>query len=356
MKKYEISFPKQETRVITCKSIHYVREIRKVFPDKTELFLLTDRNVFSLYNEHIRQFINSFSKLIVEVIPPGERSKNMSNLKKILNKLAEKGFSRNTLFVTMGGGVIGDIGGLSASIYMRGVDLIHIPTTLLSQIDSAFGGKTAVNLSYGKNLAGSFHNAKLILLNNEYLTTHNNRLWIEGLAEMIKYAVGFDKMLFLELEDFLLSSQNFNEVNWDKWIEKCYKLKMSICLEDPDEKSNRVLLNIGHTIGHALEKLKQFRLSHGKSVLFGIIEEAKISRKFHFLSIEEEQRIVNLINSREFLKIRLRPSLESITANIKWDKKRRDINMLFPVIDSIGSSHIEYIKLDKLIKLILSKD
>jgi len=220
--------------------------------------IITDDNVAKLYFEKLRKSLdNSGIKSLSYVLGAGESAKSAENLILILNFLAENGFDKNDFVVSLGGGVAGDIAGLAASLYMRGVSLVHIPTTLLAAVDSSIGGKTAINLKGGKNLAGTFCQPDLVITDPLTLSTLRAEEVANGYAEIIKYAMIKDGNILN------LSSQS-------EIIYRCAEIKRDIVARDERDGGIRRLLNFGHTFGHAAEKLSSYTLPHGRAVAAGM--------------------------------------------------------------------------------------
>lgn len=225
--------------------------------------VVSDENVFRLYGERL---LNALSEagIIAEsiVFPAGENSKCLQNFEKILFKLSEENFSRSDALIALGGGVIGDLGGFAASCFKRGMTLIQIPASLLAMVDSSLGGKTGVNLQRAKNQIGSFYEPVLTICDTDLLRSLPEREFKCGMGEIIKYAVLFDRELFYTL---LRGNFDLSQV-----IEKCAQYKTSIVKEDKFDRGRRQLLNLGHTVGHAIEVLSDFEISHGESVTTGL--------------------------------------------------------------------------------------
>lgn len=232
--------------------------------------VVTDSNVDALYSEKV---MCSLEKAGFEtekfVFEAGEKSKNSDTFVQILEFLAEKKITRSDLVVALGGGVVGDITGFAASCYLRGIDFVQIPTTLLAAVDSSVGGKTAIDLKAGKNLAGAFYQPIEVICDTDTFSTLPEREIACGYAEVIKYGVLFDEQFFVNLENMELSMQNT--------VEKCVIFKRDIVERDEFDKGERMLLNLGHTAAHGIEKHSGFALSHGQAVAVGMMIAAKIA-------------------------------------------------------------------------------
>lgn len=251
--------------------------------------VITDDNVERIYSERV---INSLLKEGYEVsklvFPHGERSKNAENFIATLNYLAKNGFSRRDVVVALGGGVIGDLAGFAAASYMRGIKLVQIPTTLLSAVDSSVGGKTAIDLDTGKNLAGAFYQPELVICDYGTLGTLNAENISAGCAEVIKYGVIADSALFESLKQPLDSQ--LEEV-----IARCVTIKRDIVMEDELDTGLRNILNFGHTIGHAIEHLSEYKISHGFAVAAGMSLMAKASLKLGYCEADCLEAITDML-------------------------------------------------------------
>lgn len=226
-------------------------------------FTVTDTNVAELYPQYSKDAF---------VISAGEKSKTPQVLFSILDAMAKHGLKRGDCIAALGGGVVGDITGLAASLYMRGVDWINIPTTLLAMVDSGIGGKTAVDFNGVKNLVGAFHSPRDIVISAEFLRTLPEREWLCGSGELIKTCL-LTENAYAKLRDKLdgLVAKNPNDVY--ELIETCVAIKNAVVSADPKEKNLRKILNVGHTVGHALESLDGYKLSHGEYVIKGMMTE-----------------------------------------------------------------------------------
>ena len=254
-----------------------------------QCFVLTDNNVYALYEEWFKRY---FTDAEIFVLPAGEGSKEFSSLQAVLEKMAGAGMRRNARLFAVGGGVIGDIGGLAAALYMRGIDCVQIPTTLLAQVDSSVGGKTAVNLGDVKNLVGAFYQPMEVLVSPAFLDTLPERERKCGLGEIVKYAA-----LNGEIFDLLAN----NRTRWmdraflEETIVRCVEHKAKVVALDEKETGERRSLNLGHTTGHAIEL--STGLSHGESVLYGMWYETKIAMEMGVCEGDYGEELLSLIES-----------------------------------------------------------
>lgn len=236
------------------------------FPKAKTVVLVTDSNVDRLYGDAAVRQLEESSGLRVEriVFPAGERSKNLETYGELVRGFAALGLTRHDIAYALGGGVVGDLTGFAAATYMRGIDVVQVPTTLLAMVDSSIGGKTGVDIPEGKNLVGAFHMPKKVVRDVSYLKTLPERELMNGFAEMIKTAVLFDPEMFRAL------SPRPGLDALAPLIERCARWKERIVAEDFKEGGKRKLLNLGHTFGHAIESASDFRISHGEAVAVGM--------------------------------------------------------------------------------------
>ncbi len=249
------------------------KKINEMFPGAT-VCVVSDSTVARLHMQTVRRNLEQYGiKNSSFVFEHGEGSKNPEVLFEILEYLAQKHFTRDDVLVALGGGVTGDITGLAAALYMRGMHLVQMPTTLLAMVDSSVGGKTAVNLKAGKNLAGVFNQPELVLCDTKMLSTLPRPYFNDGMAEVIKYGVIADKELFD------LTAQGNPERNIEKIITRCVTIKRDIVCSDEFDHGKRQLLNFGHTIAHAIEKISDFKFSHGSAVAVGMVIISDMANK-----------------------------------------------------------------------------
>ncbi len=238
-----------------------IKEIKRL----CRVVLISDDTVFSLYGDIVKNSLTESGYSVCEfVVPHGEESKSFENYQKILEFCVENSITRTDLFIALGGGVVGDLTGFVASTYLRGVDFVQIPTTVLSMVDSSVGGKTAINLKAGKNLCGAFYQPIAVFADCNTLDTLPTENFNDGCAEIIKFGMVADKdfLIFLEENDI--------EENLEYVIKRCVEIKRDIVSRDEFERGERKLLNFGHTIGHAVEKCSDYSVSHGNAVAIGM--------------------------------------------------------------------------------------
>jgi 3-dehydroquinate synthase len=257
--------------------------------------IVTNNVVAPLYLENLKTILSDFDVDVV-ILPDGEAEKSLANFEKILSHLLTNIHGRDSTLIALGGGVIGDITGFAAASYQRGIDFIQIPTTLLSQVDSSVGGKTAVNHPLGKNMIGAFYQPKAVIIDINSLMTLPSREFSAGMAEVIKYGILGDAEFFSWLEKNSIKIKAGDESTLIKMIEKCCQCKADIVSADETEKGVRALLNLGHTFGHAIEAEQGYgNWLHGEAVSTGMVLAAKLAVAMNLLEASELRRIENLL-------------------------------------------------------------
>ena len=300
--------------------------------------IVTDSNVNRLYGQTVRDGMERAGlKASVIEIPAGESSKNISIVMDVAGKLLARGADRETMLVALGGGVVGDLTGFIASVYMRSVPYIQIPTTLIGQLDSAIGGKTAVDLPQGKNLLGTFYQPRAVFADVNFLDTLPDREFCNGLAEMIKYGIIEDESLFRRLEEDMDAVISRDPALLPKMIETCCRIKKSIVEIDEREQGLRRILNFGHTLGHALEAASEYKLSHGEGVALGMIAAARLSTRMNYLPVDESDRVKSVIAKAGLpTTIDAAFSTDEVIRRFRADKKKKDDVIHFVLIKKIG--------------------
>ena len=254
--------------IIVHKGIfEYCDEIIANFFDLRNTVIVTDETVYKIYGKIFEdKLLKKGFKVGVFVLKDGEQSKNLNNLSLLYDFLSESEITRDDFIIALGGGVVGDLAGFAAASFLRGISFIQIPTTLVAQVDSSVGGKTAVNIKSGKNLVGAFHQPSLVICDPNLLSTLGSRVFCDGMGEVIKYGC----IKSTELFDILESCDNIKSII-DDIIYRCVSIKRDVVERDETDKGERALLNFGHTLGHAIEKEHNFQeISHGQAVAVGM--------------------------------------------------------------------------------------
>lgn len=322
-----------------------VGELTKTVLKGKKIALISDTNVYPLYGENIKtQLENEGYKVFTCIFKAGEASKNTRELIKIVEFMAENELTREDGAVALGGGVCGDMVGFAASVFLRGIKFVQIPTSLLAQVDSSVGGKTAVDLPQGKNLCGAFHQPSLVIIDPDVLKTLSHHFFSDGMGEVIKYGCIKSASLFEKLESGDVKD-NLTDI-----ITECVSIKRQVVENDEKEHGERALLNFGHTCGHAIEKLWNFEtVSHGEAVAIGMV---MITRAGENLGITEKgttDRLIKVIEKND-LKISDTHTDKEIISAMNGDKKRTGTGIKFVMINKIGSSFINPIKYEDINK------
>jgi 3-dehydroquinate synthase len=308
--------------------------------------VVSDEKVAGLFgDEVVRSLTAAGFRPTVVTVPAGEQSKTMQRAESICDRMIGAGLDRSSFVVALGGGMVGDLAGFVAAIFHRGIPCVHLPTTLLAQVDSSIGGKTAVNTSAGKNLIGAWHQPALVITDMKTLETLPPREYRQGFAELIKHAVIRDAAMFDEL-------QRFSPDQLPALVRRNVEIKAAIVSEDERETTGqRALLNFGHTIGHAIEKAGEYRdFLHGEAVTLGMVAACEISVRKADLAEGERGRIRETLRAFE-LPTRLPAdfSKEKILGAVRFDKKFARGEVRFVVVPAIGSARlVDYVTMEDI--------
>lgn len=296
--------------------------------------VVSESSVYPIYGNNAVESLESAGFDVVSfVFPAGEESKNGQVFLELLNFLAENRLTRSDLIVALGGGVVGDLAGFAAASFLRGIRFIQVPTTLLAAVDSSVGGKTAIDLAAGKNLAGAFYQPSLVLCDTDTLHSLPQDVFRDGCAEVIKYGILYDPALFAHLEEKGLSFDR------EAVITRCVELKRDVVMEDEFDTGNRMKLNLGHTVGHGVEARSHFGLSHGKSVAIGTAMVSRAAAKLGLLSQEDARNIQDTLADYG-LPIRTGYPAEELVQHMLSDKKRSGGTIPLIIPTSIGHCDI----------------
>ena len=316
-----------------------------------KIMIVSDDNVFPLYGQEMIDRLEKYFVCDSVVIPHGEKSKNIQTLPEIYQKFLEAKLTRSDLVIALGGGVVGDIAGFAAATYLRGVPYVQVPTSLLAQVDSSVGGKTAVDLGEGKNLVGAFYQPKMVVIDPNVLDTLPKRYLSDGMGEVIKYGCIMDAELFSILEGSSLT--NMKEMRTEI-IARCVNSKRIVVEKDEFDTGDRLILNFGHTIGHAIEQAHAYsKESHGEAVGIGMYQLTALAEQMNLTEQGTSQRIKNLLNLYE-LPTECNMKLKDLKKVILLDKKNLDHKLKIILIRRIGESYIfptdtDFFDLDKMI-------
>lgn len=309
---------------------------RELFAGVSAIGIVTDDVVSRLYAGKLKDQLSEYAPTYVIKFQHGERNKNLMTCDKIAARMSEHGLDRRSLIVALGGGVVGDIAGFVASIFKRGIDYIQAPTTLLAQVDSSFGGKTGVDTAWGKNQLGTFYQPKGILVDTSTLDTLPDSEIINGLGEMVKSGIIADKNLFQSLERL----DSFDIESLTKLIPQTCKLKARIVQSDEVEENLRSVLNYGHTMGHALEASSEYKLSHGKAIILGMVAEGWIAERQGLFDMQDHEIQRTLL--RRIIKtfhIRAVIDKHKIMQFAKFDKKSTKSIIRMALPEKIGKMY-----------------
>ncbi len=318
-------------------------KVKVLCPKAKKIALIIDKGVPKKFKISINKKLKNYEVTYLS-FNANEKVKSMDTINDLLNKLLAKNFNRSDLIISVGGGITGDTIGFVASIFKRGMNFINIPTTLLAQVDSAIGGKTGVNSSYGKNLIGSFYQPKLVLVDTMFLSSLPKKEMICGFAEILKHALIKDEKFFkwLEINSKYVLSKNFNKLTYA--ITKSCKIKLFFVNKDVDEKNVRMSLNFGHTFAHAIEIKNNYskKLTHGEAVLSGIILATRLSiikKVCNFKILKRIQKIyVDNNLSYTFKRFNKAHAIRNLIPYLKNDKKNNDKNINFILLRKIGKT------------------
>ena len=315
------------------------------FVQNKKCFIICDSNVFPLYGEQVITELKQ-SKGIISghfVFSAGESSKSLSTVEQIYHAALKCGLDRSSVIIALGGGVVGDIAGFVAATYMRGIDFIQVPTSLLAMIDSSVGGKTGVDMPEGKNLIGAFWQPKLVLIDPEMLNTLPEREIKGGLAEVIKYGMILDSSFFCKLADETQKINNIDSKFYSEIIAECCVLKAEVVKQDEKETGLRGILNYGHTFAHAIETVSGYeKYTHGESVGIGMLMAGELACLMNKMKRDDLNKMISL-----YRKLNLFISADGIDANkifeaMGKDKKVKNGNICFVLPEQIGKASFNY--------------
>ncbi|MBR1572633.1 MAG: 3-dehydroquinate synthase [Lachnospiraceae bacterium] len=308
---------------------------------KSKTCIVTDSNVANIYLNDMVEFAkNTFEQVFTFIIPAGEANKNLSEIEKLYEHLIINHFDRTDSLIALGGGVVGDMTGYTAATYLRGINFIQVPTTLLSQVDSSIGGKTGVDFNQYKNMVGAFHMPKLVYINTSTIKTLPEEQFQCGMGEIIKHGLIRNANYYQWLKDNYQDILNLKDDSLADMIYESCLIKKNVVEEDPTEQSIRGYLNFGHTIGHAIEKLSDFKLYHGQCVAIGMVAASYLSKQHGNITGEE---YIDIINTIKLYNLPVKCSLtdsSAILSATKSDKKMIGNKVKFILLKSVGDAYI----------------
>lgn len=318
--------------------------LKEIGLDNRRICVVSETNVASLFLDAILVSLKEsgyFNKVISFVFNAGEENKNLDVVRDLYEVLIREQFDRKDVLIALGGGVTGDLTGFTAATYLRGIDFVQVPTSLLSQVDSSIGGKTGVDFAAYKNMVGAFHMPKLVYMNQNALKSLDKRQFVSGMGEVIKHGLILDKPYYDWIK---LNYDKINSYDYDILCELVYRsclVKRAVVEEDPTEKGKRALLNFGHTLGHALEKYMNFELLHGECVLIGSMLAAIISYNKGKIDKNIMDDIINTIKMYDIPRISDDLDINKVIEYTKNDKKSVGDKIKFILLNDIGNAYID---------------
>ena len=333
-------------------------EVRRAAPKAQRVALISDDNVMPLYGERVTAALQTEGLEVTALtIAAGEPSKTPANLLRLVGELLDAGLGRGDVVVALGGGVVGDLAGLVAATFMRGIAFVQCPTSLLAQVDASVGGKVAVDLPQGKNLLGAFHFPRVVLIDPQVLTTLPDDELACGLAEMLKHGALFDPRHFKELQADAAAIYDRDPAVLARLVATSVALKAACVSRDPLELSSagkgRVLLNLGHTVGHAIEAASDFGVRHGEAVGLGLIAAARVSARRRLGGEDLEPQFVRALATLRLptdLDRWLQPSQrDAVVAAMRTDKKRAKTTVTYIGLAALGDPRVVALEIDELV-------
>ena len=317
-------------------------ELEALDTSERKIAVIADSNTQKLFGTQVmEELAKCCKKVIMYAFPTGEKSKTLDTVKNIYKELIEAKFDRRDMLVALGGGVVGDITGYTAATYLRGIDFIQIPTTLLAQADSSIGGKTGVDFDGYKNMVGAFYMPRLVYMNISTLKELDERQYYAGFAEVMKSALIKDALFYEWLLDHMYEIHDRELEVLEEMVERSCTVKKLVVEKDPTEKGDRALLNFGHTIGHAIEKNQNFEMLHGECVALGMVAAAYLSWKHNWLSMEEYYEVRDML-----VPFNLPISIDNLDTRAileltKSDKKMEAGQIKFVLLKKVGKAVID---------------
>ena len=343
MKTIHVNASSEYPVIVGNKLLPLLGEYIKKYCSSEKIAIISDSNVWPLYGDVVCSSLKKagYDSIISYVVPAGEPSKSGSTYLAVLEFLAQNQITRSDCVIALGGGVVGDLTGFVAATYLRGIDFIQIPTTLLAAVDSSVGGKTAIDLVAGKNLVGSFYQPRFVLCDTDTLDTLPVDVFRDGCAEVIKYSILYDAELFEHLK---VSGIAFSR---EDVIARCVELKRNVVAEDEFDRGQRQMLNLGHTIGHGIEAMSNFMIPHGQAVATGMAIVSRAAAALNILDCDICNEIIDLLK-RFDLPVHTDYTAQDLYSFTLSDKKRSGATVNLIVPQDIGSCFIRPTSIDEL--------
>jgi 3-dehydroquinate synthase len=304
--------------------------------NKNVMFII-DEKVMEFHNKKIlNEFYSYKGKMSCYIVKQGEKSKSYSELNKIYSFLLEKNYGRDSLIIAIGGGVTGDLAGFAAATYMRGIQLVHVPTTLLAMVDSSIGGKTGINFEAKKNMVGAFYQPKLVLIDTDFIETLPEKEITSGMGEVIKCTYMADRKFFAYVRENLEKAYKNDGEVLRRFIYESAAIKAAVVSQDEKEAGLRKILNLGHTFAHSFETNLKFKIKHGEAVIAGLISALYLSQKTGLISEDDLEYYLSLP-----LKVKLpaqikKPAMKDLFKVMLHDKKNREGKIKFVLVAGLG--------------------
>lgn len=319
-----------------------LEELQRLAIENRKVAVIADSNTAGLFGRTVTELLDgNCRQTLLHVFPAGEEHKTLDTVKEIYRVLIEAKFDRRDLLIALGGGVVGDVTGYAAATYLRGVDFVQIPTTLIAQSDSSIGGKTGVDFDGYKNMVGAFHMPKLVYMNVSALKELDDRQFYAGFAEVMKHGLIKDAMFYEWLLENMYEIHDRDPATLTEMVRRSCMVKKLVVEKDPKELGDRAMLNFGHTIGHAIEKYMHFKMLHGECITLGMVAAAYLSWKRNWLSKDEYYEVRDM-----FVPFQLPISIDSIDPEeilrlTKSDKKMEGDHVKFVLLKKIGKAVID---------------
>lgn len=321
------------------------------------ILIVSDENVYPIYCENLLRIFESLgSKVFSAVIPAGESSKSLNIYETLITKALQHGLNRKSAIIALGGGVTGDLAGFAAATYMRGIDFIQIPTSLLAQVDSSVGGKVAVNHTLAKNIIGAFYQPEFVYINVSTLTTLPKREFSSGMAEIIKHGFIYDEVFLKSLDEDMDKLMSLDFAVLAEAIKNSCRIKAQIVEQDEKENGIRAILNFGHTIGHAIEAVAGYdKYTHGEAVSLGMVYESLIAREMGLIDDDYVERLRFILHRANLPTAMTDLDTDKLIQKMSFDKKNQDNRITFVLPTDYGKVEIFKNIGNNLIKRVLNQ-
>ncbi|MEG2038419.1 MAG: 3-dehydroquinate synthase [Oscillospiraceae bacterium] len=320
-------------------------EFLKQYSHSTRMMIVTDSNVAPLYLKRTEDILSNAGYPVFSFIfEAGENSKCLSTVEKLYSKMSQSNITRTDLVIALGGGIVGDLAGFAAATFLRGIDFVQVPTTLLAAVDASVGGKTAVNTPEGKNLIGAFHQPVLTVCDIDLMSTLSKEIFTDGISEVIKYGVIWDKALF-DLVATGKLSEHLQEI-----VTRCVEIKGEIVSQDETEKGVRVFLNFGHTLAHGIEMHSDHKVSHGGAVAIGMVEISKLTASLDPEAKDITPQITACLEKYNLPTSYSSPMIDA-ASYIAKDKKRSGDNIGLVLVKDFAQPYVKKVSIDEFLQL-----